>query len=326
MSLNSPRVSIGLPIYNGDRYLTACLESLLQQTFTDFEIIISDNASMDTTGEICREFARRDSRIRYYRNETNVGPVPNYNRVFDLATGDYFRWMAHDDVCAPEWLERCVTVLDSHPEVALCYTKMCVIDDSGQVIDHYSYDIGSQHPNTPRRFRNLICVDHRRHSAIEIFGLMRRDVLLRMPHQGLYARADSVFLARVALFGQFYEVPEFLFFNRDHGDRSSRVASISIRSSTQVAKWIGVGPLPPTEWFNPAKMGQLTFPEWNLAGEYWKSIALPDLNGQDRALCYIYWAYWLVRNVPKLLRDVLIALELIIRRLGRSTPTQVGPA
>ncbi|MBD2327264.1 glycosyltransferase [Alkalinema sp. FACHB-956] len=316
-----PRVSIGVPVYNGEAFLRDCLDSLLGQTFSDFEIIISDNASTDSTEAICREYAARDARIYYYRNDYNIGPVANFDRVLRLARGEYFKWAAHDDVSAPEWLARCVEVLEHHPEVALCYTRMGVIDSQGQLLKEYCYDIQSNVAQTPRRFRNLMCVDHRRHSAIEIFGLMRREMMLKIPPQGLYARGDSVYLARVSLFGRFYEVPEVLFFNRDHGERSSRLPSNTIRSYTRMAAWLGVGPLPPTEWWDSSKRGKLTFPEWNLIREYWRSVRLAPLSLRDRMACYLAVGYWLIGHGPKLLRDVLIAAELVLRKffLGSNT-------
>ena len=89
---NRSRVSIGLPVYNGEKYLEQALISILSQTYTDFELIISDNASTDRTQAICREYAAKDPRIRYYCNEENLGAAPNHNRVFELASGEYFKW------------------------------------------------------------------------------------------------------------------------------------------------------------------------------------------------------------------------------------------
>jgi glycosyltransferase involved in cell wall biosynthesis len=317
MNASNPRVSIGVPVYNGERYLRAGLDSLLAQTFTDFEIIICDNASTDSTEQICQEYVQRDRRVQYHRNDRNIGPVKNYNRTFELAQGYYFKWATHDDVYAPTWLERCVEVMDANPDISLCSTHLQYIDETGQVIQDYHYQVGSDHCHTPTRFLNLLCVDHRRHSANEVLGLMRRETMLRMPLQGLYARSDSVFLVRVSLFGRFYEVPEALFFNREHPQRSSRVSSISLRGQTQMAQLLGMGPMPPTEWFDPSKQGKITMPEWNLARQYWISIALAPLNWGDRLGCYLAFLYWLLRHTPKLTRDVLIAGELILRSLGQ---------
>ena len=113
-----PRVTIGMPVYNGAALVGAALESILAQTLTDFELIISDNASTDATAEVCRSYAAKDRRIRYYRNEKNLGAAPNFNRVVELATNGvpYFKWAAHDDVIAPTFLEKCARVLDAAPQ------------------------------------------------------------------------------------------------------------------------------------------------------------------------------------------------------------------
>src|ERR1700737_2789384 len=95
--MHVPRVSIGLPVYNGERYLRFAIDSLLEQDYINFELIISDNASTDATQAICQEFADKDPRVRYYRNQTNLGASGNYDRVFELARGDLFKWAAHDD-------------------------------------------------------------------------------------------------------------------------------------------------------------------------------------------------------------------------------------
>ena len=127
-----PRVSIGVPVYNGEKYLAAALDSILAQTFTDFEVIVSDNASTDRTEQICREYAARDNRIRYVRQPKNRGMTWNFSHTVDLARGEYFRWHAHDDSCAPTLLDRCVEALDANPEAVLAYPRVQMIDDRGE--------------------------------------------------------------------------------------------------------------------------------------------------------------------------------------------------
>ena len=115
-----PRVTIGIAVYNGAKYLDQAIQSVLAQTFTDFELIISDNASTDSTEDVCREYAARDPRVRYTRSARDLGPAENYNRCFRAARGEYFKWHAHDDVCLPTFLERCVATLDAAPGAVLC--------------------------------------------------------------------------------------------------------------------------------------------------------------------------------------------------------------
>src|SRR6185295_20414870 len=104
MQNRPPRVSIGLPVFNGEQLLRQAVDSLLAQTFSDFELVISDNGSTDGTEAICREYAARDSRIRYLREPENRGGSWNFSRLPPLARGEYFRWSCHDDICEPTHL------------------------------------------------------------------------------------------------------------------------------------------------------------------------------------------------------------------------------
>src|SRR5512140_1730619 len=176
-----PRVSLGMPVYNGERYLRGTLDSLLKQTYKDFELIISDNGSTDATQQICREYASRDPRIRYRREEVNRGAGWNYNRLVDLARGIYFKWAAHDDLCAPTYLERCVAVLDSDPSVVIAYPDDQDIDEEGNTINRKR---GTRLPNAQRaqfsspsqRFRYLVLLDY---DCEQVFGLIRIEILRR---------------------------------------------------------------------------------------------------------------------------------------------------
>src|SRR5215472_3946539 len=102
----APRLSIGLPVYNGEDYLAESLEALLGQSYEDFELIISDNASTDSTADICRRYEKQDSRIRYVRQPRNIGAGPNHNYVVRHARGELFKWAAHDDLYARDLLKR----------------------------------------------------------------------------------------------------------------------------------------------------------------------------------------------------------------------------
>src|ERR1700730_7419804 len=101
------KVAIGLPVHNGGNFLAAAIDSILAQSYGDFDLVISDNASTDDTEEICRAYARRDSRIHYIRQSTNVGAANNYNVSFRMSDSQYFKWAAHDDVLAPGFLGAC---------------------------------------------------------------------------------------------------------------------------------------------------------------------------------------------------------------------------
>ena len=128
---HAPRLSIGLPVYNGERLLPQAIECLLAQSFGDFEIVIGDNASTDRTQEICQDYVRRDPRIRYVRHEHNLGAVANFNRVFELSAAPLFKWAAHDDLHRETYLEACISLLDAHPDLVLAHSGTAFVDERG---------------------------------------------------------------------------------------------------------------------------------------------------------------------------------------------------
>ncbi len=137
MTSPSPRVSIGLPVYNGGRFLAATLDSLLAQSLCDFELIISDSASTDETQDLCHAYAARDPRVRYFPNfpnRANLGAGHNYRRVVELSRGELFEWAGADDPCEPAYLARCVEILDADPRVAPAYPRARFIDEEGNVL------------------------------------------------------------------------------------------------------------------------------------------------------------------------------------------------
>ena len=113
--MTTPRVTIGLPVFNGERFLRESVESVLGQDFGDLELLVADNASTDATLDIVHEFAAADRRVRVLRSDRNRGAAWNYNRLVGEARGELFRWHAHDDVLLPAAVQRCVTALDADP-------------------------------------------------------------------------------------------------------------------------------------------------------------------------------------------------------------------
>jgi glycosyltransferase involved in cell wall biosynthesis len=264
-----PRVSIGLPVYNGEKYLEESIESILAQTYTDFELIISDNASTDRTPEICAKYCKRDPRIRYSRNQTNIGGANNTNLTFQLARGEYFRWAAHDDVCAPQLLERCVAELDRDPNVFLVYADIIEINErSERGQTKVKRDGGGQTPFA--RFRFLS--SRRTHGCEAIYGLMRSAVLRRTGLIGNYTDSDRVLLAELGLLSPFKEIPEFLFFKRFH-------------SGNYYRDWRGR-----MAWFSPdlAKTGRVTFPNWIQFVEYFRTVHKVPIHKSQKLLCYLW--------------------------------------
>src|SRR5262245_43367226 len=133
----SVKVSVGLPVYNGENYLAAAVSSVLAQTYSNLELIICDNASEDKTEAICQDFAARDKRVLYYRQPANLGAAVNHNKCFELASGQYFKWISHDDLLEPGYIEACVKVFRDQPNVILVQSVVHCIDEKGHVFEVY---------------------------------------------------------------------------------------------------------------------------------------------------------------------------------------------
>jgi len=213
-----PLTTIGLPVFNGEDFLERALESLLAQDYPNLQIIVADNGSTDRTAQICRSFASRDGRIDYHRSPVNRGAAWNYNRIVHFAEGDYFKWAAHDDLCAPTFVSRCVAALEAAGDAAvLAYPRTAVIDLDDQVIGDFVDDMDLREERPCERLRHFLAARTEYHP---VFGVIRTPVLLETELIGRYAGSDVVLLAQLALRGQFVEVPEPLFMRRFHAGTS----------------------------------------------------------------------------------------------------------
>ncbi len=209
-----PTVSIGLPVFNGANYLEAAIGSILAQTFPDFELIISDNASTDATEAIGRRYAAADPRVRYHRNETNIGGARNQKQTVDMSRGRYFRLAAHDDLIAPTFLEECVAVLEKDPDVVICYPGTVVIDADGNDVSEYQSERGTA-SRPSKRFAELA---FRTHNCDAVYGVMRGSVVRSTPPMGNFIDADKVFLCNLAMWGPFQAIHRPLFYKRFHAE------------------------------------------------------------------------------------------------------------
>lgn len=273
-----PRLSVGLPVYNGEQYLTEAIDALLGQSYRDFELIISDNASTDATADICRRYAEQDSRVRYFRQPRNIGQCPNHNFVLQQARGELFKWTSHDDLYARDLLLRCVDALDEHPEAVLSHVPSAIIDGAGNITQPISYSLATDDERASERFRSVLFVG----GGDDIYGVIRTDVLRRIPPQGSYHHSDRTFVAEIALHGPFHTVPEWLYFRRDHPNRALRVAPTKRAYCTRM---------------DPRRGNRLRHPTIRLLAEYvWGFVAAirrAPLTPADRTRCYRYLGAWL---------------------------------
>jgi hypothetical protein len=231
MSERKPRVSLAMPVYNGERFIGEAIESILSQTFSDFELIITDNCSTDSTEAIARNFAARDSRVLYFRNERNIGAANNYNLGFELARGQYLKWCACDDLISPNHLSVLVAALDSDPVPGLAYGQTICIDADSRTIPMVGEEMPEvTDPNPLQRFGKAIMSFG---TCFQIFGLFRMELLRRTTLHRPYYSSDEALLAEAALLSQFKRVPEAIFYNREHNHRSIHIDSKLARSSWQ---------------------------------------------------------------------------------------------
>jgi len=303
-----PRVSIGLPVYNGEKYLRETLDALLAQSFRDFELIIADNASTDSTEEVCRAYAAADTRIRYHRNSENLGAGPNYNLVVSMAQGEFFKWSAHDDHCAPSFLERCVQALDAERGAVLAFTEFIDINESGGELpirrkSNVPLSRRAAHPRPWQRFRRLTRFDY---TCEEVFGLIRLATLRKTRLIMSYTDSDRTLLAELGLYGRFVIVPEALFFHRLHKGSSTEV----------YADWFAR-----VAWFDPAKAGKIAFPLWRQMGELAKSVLKAPIGIQDRFLCFAWQAVWMSRLRAELWAEFREGMRQFVRKLRGQPPS-----
>lgn len=266
MGHQTPRVSIGLPVFNGGELLEATLNSLLAQTYPDFELIISDNASIDQTETICRAYAAQDRRIRYYRGEENRGLGWNYSRVFKLSTGKYFKWATADDLCERELVARCLEVLDRDPTVILAYPKTRFIDAAGMPLDIHDpgWDLRSEAAH--ERLRYVIYAGHWVNC---IYGVMRASALSKTRLMPSYPGGDYRLLGELSLLGKFFEIPQQLLLRRLHARASSQ--------NTADLSWMVK--------YHRGRQGRICLPVWYLSADYLITILRAELSiGQKLSL------------------------------------------
>ncbi|MBR9837341.1 MAG: glycosyltransferase [Rhodobacteraceae bacterium] len=259
--MTKPLVSIGLPVWNGEKYLACAITSILEQSFEDFELLIADNASTDRTAEIAKEFCAKDPRVRYVRHASNIGAAGNFNYVFHETTGRYFKWAAYDDMLAPDFLAETTAALekDRAGRAALAYPQTLLIDQEGAPLGLYDAAMrrGGQAPAT--RLDELIGPgDHTSsliHMCFPVFGLIRRSALETSSLISNWPRSDHLLLVELALKGDFLEIERPLFLRRSHDEGSVISAEKTASSGTEVERKLAA-------WFDP-KRGK-RFPATNI--------------------------------------------------------------
>lgn len=315
-TVGSPLISVGIPVFNGERYLRQAILSVLTQTVTDLELVISDNASEDGTQRICEELAASDDRIRYYRQPRNLGAAPNLNFVFERSRGHYFKWLAHDDACEPRFLEASLDALRS-PGTVLACPRRIVVDADGSEIRRESFGRKLATTSPSAQFGSIL--QHDSSLVVLNFGLMRRPTVARTKLYGSHYGSDWPFLADMALRGRFVEVEEDLFVWRRHPEQFGAPAKhrlgtrLTLRSVFRDPNAVAEVLWKASFWNTSTALWRQV-PYWRRLGRYVASVFTRRLRRNERLRCLRHIGGWIVRGRRLLVRDLLIALALLLRR------------
>jgi glycosyltransferase involved in cell wall biosynthesis len=285
-----PRITVGVPVYNGERYLAATLDSLLNQTVDDFVVLVGDNASTDRTAEIARSYAARDPRVRHIRHAQNLGAAANYSRLCEMAETEFFRWSAADDCSEPRFHGACLEELERHPDAVLAYPRVMMIDGNGQKMGEYEEGLHLPHARPGDRFFTLL-----RNTRLcnALYGVGRTAVYRRTRLLGAYRGSDIIFQAELSLYGKILEVPEPLLLRRMHE-----------RSFTSMT------PQQQQEFINPGHSKHVELYYWRHFGEHIRSVVRAPLSLGER-----------VRVLAGLARQAIWARQQFVKELFAATLT-----
>jgi cellulose synthase/poly-beta-1,6-N-acetylglucosamine synthase-like glycosyltransferase len=288
MAEDIPKISVGMPVYNGESFVEVAIQSILRQTFDDFELIICDNASTDRTAEICQDFQEQDRRVTYHRNEKNLGAAGNYARVFKLSRAPYFRWANADDISGERLHECCLRTLEANPDAVLAYGKTQMIDENGRVTGDYDDNLNLQQTRASDRFfKYVLSVGF----CNVIYGLMRRSAVANthLMGDGSLAAADIRLIAELVLQGMFIEIPEVLFYRRMHETASSWDKADRQR---QITFW-------------SAGQKRLILPNWRKNLGYLRGALTLPLDLSERRRIALFILRRMVRQRRMLARDLV---------------------
>ncbi len=226
----APLVTVGIPVFNGEKYLREAIESVLAQEGVSFELVLADNASTDGTRDICREYAKRDARVRYHRSGENVGLNRNFKRAVKLAQGSYFTWLAHDDsLGCPRYLAEHVRYLEAHPDVMLCGCSMRVFEaeNPGMATEYPMESVLPDRDWRQARLEFFRWPQPGFHGLL-IYGVYRRAALLRVPLEGRLHHGNDVavdmeypILANLCRFGRIVALPQVMRNSRSVSDSAA---------------------------------------------------------------------------------------------------------
>jgi len=286
----------GLPVYNGERYLAAAIESHLAQTYGDFQLVISDNGSTDATADICNDYASRDGRIKVLRSNENRGILWNHRRVFEAVESprQYFRWAAADDVLEPDLFKTMVDVLEARPEVEAVVPDTKNIDSDDRPIGSMSRTLDLQSPDPFERARAVLTGGYQ---MVIAFGLFRASTLQRMRTKPDYLGWDFVFLWELALRTQIVQTSGAALLRRFHPGATSHV-----KTAREMRKWV-----------EPNSSAGMSFPHWTWAYERARALMGSPLPLRERWRIGLMLARVTTWQRDSLTRDLTQAARRMLR-------------
>jgi glycosyltransferase involved in cell wall biosynthesis len=296
---NNPRVSVGMPVYNSQKYVGEAIEAHLNQTFSDFELILTDNASTDRSEEICRSYASKDPRVKYHRNPQNLGAVGNFRRGFELSVGQYFRWSPSDDLISPNLLERAVDILDRDPSIFVAYARTKLIDGVGSVLGDFDEKLHLMDDRPSERWKGVL--QNVRMGNLP-YGLSRADSLRKTALLRNYGGGDIPLMCEMSLYGKFFEIPDAFFYRRMH-----EAASTAMKSSADIMAL-----------YDPRNRKKLRMYYWSQLIDNLKSVVRAPISTSEKLNIFAFEAHWVFRGRREYLRELGGLVSQGARRLKRS--------
>jgi glycosyltransferase involved in cell wall biosynthesis len=295
-----PSLSIGIPVRNGAKYLAHTLARLRAAELDDVEILISDNASSDETADIIQAALAQDPRVRYVRQAEDIGPAANFNYVFQHTNGEFFSWLAHDDLFAPAFHRQMVELLRDRPAAAAAMSRVRLIDDSGNPLRHSDEPIDGDHPDPIERFIRYAGFSH---YCQFCYGVARRSAIEQTRLLGTFWSGDRLYCAELALVGPLLRHPDTLFYVRQHADRMTR--RVGRRDRAAVGAYL-----------TPSGSRAVTL---HYTRQLWESLDRAKLSSEDKTRGRRALRAWMLRNSHRLARSAGRAtLETISRPFAQS--------
>ena len=285
--MSTRKLIIGLPVYNGQKYLGRAIESHLSQSFSDFDLVIADNGSTDATPDISADYASKDKRVRYLRSPENRGLLWNHRRVLDAieSPGQYFRWAGADDILEPGLLQTMVSLLNARPEVEVVVPGTKNIDDNDQLIGTMPTTLDLQSSDVFERAHGVLVANYQHVIA---YGLLRASTLQLMRTGPRYPGWDAVFVWELALRGQLVQLASPSLLRRFHPGSISRVKTVK-----ELRKWV-----------EPNAKAGIDFPHWNWSYERLRALIACPLSGWDRWRIGRFLARYTIWQRDSLVRDI----------------------